>query len=876
LGSAINHQKAIPYPSKDLKTMRPKNPFIGNQLLQISMPLGGIGTGCIGFNGQGGLQDFAIYNHPAFTVDYLGKAWDAAAFAVLHIKDSGTTRLIEGQYPPEKIYNLGLRSSGKLGGGHEGLPRFKHCEFAGEYPFGIAELHDETMPLSVRITGFNPFIPLDDKNSGIPCAILEYSLENTSSEAVGYQFSYHLSHLTPGTDARSGRNSRNQSIPNFGIYFYNEEPEGSSVFGSAALGVIGHTPLIQAMWFRGDWFDSLSTLWRHISSGEFHPNDGHRSNPPSGRNGGSLMLEGSLEPGETITYPIVITWFFPNVYYTCGCLENDSSSDDGSNPRIQQKDLTPAWHPYYVSQWNDAKEVLLYVQDNYNSLNKRSWAFHDALFNSTLPTYVLDAVSANLAIIKSPTILRQMNGNLWGWEGCHVDKGCCYGSCTHVWNYAQSIPHLFPALERTLREQELKRSMDERGHVNFRSALPDGPTSHDFHAAADGQLGSILKVYREWQISGDQVWLQDMVPLAQKSLDYCIEIWDPQHKGVLEEPHHNTYDIEFWGPDGMCTGIYLAALAAMAELLKDIGQADESRYYSELAVKGAEYVEKQLFNGEYYEQVVTTQGLRDTSFSKILTEIGDGGEIEEKLLKEEGPKYQYGSGCISDGVIGSWFALMCGVESPQSRENVRKNLKAIFEHNFKSDLSDHANTQRAGYALGAEPGLLLCTWPNGAKPTLPFIYSDEVWTGIEYQAASHMISEGLVDQGLTIVKATRSRYDGYVRNPWNEYECGSFYARAMASYGLLISLSGFQYSAVTKTLSLAPKLQLRPFKTFFSTATGFGTATLTPSRIEISLVEGKLHIERVRITINGKTTFIEPKIVVDSKKPRSIKIPVSG
>jgi len=858
-------------PSEALYSIKPSKPLTGKHLLQISLPLGGIGTGCIGFNGQGGLQDFAIYNRPAFSAAYFGKDWDPAAFAILHIKDSGITRLIEGPYPPEKIYNLGLRGSGKLGGGHEGLPRFTNCFFTGSYPFGTVALNDEEIPLSVQVTGFNPFIPLDDINSGIPCAILEYKIENTSAVEVPYQFSYHLSHLAPGTDMRKGRNSRNQSIDNIGVYFFNDEPENSEMFGSAALGVIGHTPLIQAMWFRGDWFDSLSILWRYISSGKFFPNDGQRSDPPPGRNGGSLMLEGSLAPGEAITYPIIITWFFPNIYETCGQIEIKPPNDKISSFQSTTFELPPNWHPFYVSQWNNAREVLLYVRENYDSLRKRTWAFHDALFSSTMPDHVLDAVSANLAIIKSTTILRQMNGNLWAWEGCNIDTGCCHGSCTHVWNYAQSIPHLFPALERTLREQELKRSMNEEGHINFRSALPDGPTSHDFHAAADGQLGGILKLYREWQICGDKDWLHDLVPLAQKSLDYCINTWDPQQNGVLEEPHHNTYDIEFWGPDGMCTGIYVAALTAMAELLIDNGQPDESQYYFDLAQRGASYLDQHLFNGEYYIQEVKTLGLECGYSAEKLTNLGS--EFEQKLLQDEGPKYQYGSGCLSDGVIGDWFAVMCGVDTPQSKENIHKNLQAIFNNNFKFDLSDHANTQRAGYALGSEPGLLLCTWPKGDKPILPFVYSDEVWTGIEYQVASHMISEGLVEQGLTVVKATRSRYNGAVRNPWNEYECGSFYARAMASYGLLISLSGFHYSAAKKTLSLKPQLPIRPFNTFFSTATGFGTIKLTPSRIKISMIEGELQIERIRLTFDKISTFIEPKVIIDARKPHVIKIP---
>ena len=149
-----------------------------------------------------------------------------------------------------------------------------------------------------------------------------------------------------------------------------------------------------------------------------------------------------------------------------------------------------------------------------------------------------------------------------------------------------------------------------------------------------------------------------------------------------------------------------------------------------------------------------------------------------------------------------------------SQEFTRR-CRPSFKHNFKTDLSQHANAQRPGYAMGHEPGLLLCTWPHGGKPTLPFVYSDEVWTGIEYQVASHLIAEGFVKEGLTIVKAMRSRYDGRIRNPWNEYECGNYYARAMASYALLGALSGFRYSAVQRTLWFGPQLSHSPIQDVF-------------------------------------------------------------
>ena len=822
--------------------------FLGQNLLQIAMPLGGIGAGCICLNGYGGLQDFSIRHAPAVSAGPDRHAALDAAFALLHLPEQQTTRLVEGPFPPEKIYNLGLKSQGYNGGGFEGLPRFRHCTFTGEYPFGFVDLTDPDLPLSVKITGFNPFIPLDDVNSGIPCAILEYTLRNHSDKTVPYQFSYHLSHLAQkGAEA----DARSEVIPGMGVFFANAAPMLSTAYGSAALGVLNAKPLVKGRWFRGGWFDAISSLWREVSIGHFNAAEGFRPDGRQARTGGSVLVAGELAPGESVTYPVVITWYFPNLTESSVVAANLSQSTDHSH----------TWHPFYFSRWKDARDVLSYVATHYASLRSRTVAFHDALFTSTLPPVVLDAISANLAILKSPTVLRYKNGDVWGWEGCFCDQGCCPGSCTHVWNYAQSLPHLFPALERSLRNRELMDSMDDRGHINFRASPPELETRHDFHAAADGQLGGIIKLYRDWQISGDRDWLQRMYPLAKRSLDFCIEQWDPRHTGLLEEPHHNTYDIEFWGPDGLCTSFYIGALSAMAALAQDAGHPEDVEFYAQLAERGAHRIEEVLFNGEYYEQKVMVDGLRDTSFSDRLAQMGDPPTDEDLLLRAEGPKYQIGSGCLSDGVFGAWLSSLSGVESPQSRDSIRSHLRAIFRYNFRPSLWSHANPQRPGYALGDEPGLLLCTWPRGEKPTLPFVYSDEVWTGIEYQVASHMIAEGMLDEGLTIVEAARSRYDGRTRNPWNEYECGSYYARAMASYALMIALSGFRYSAPTRTLYLAPKVEVDAFRCFFSTASGWGTLALSAGQFSIHLVEGELAVDEVHLTIGERTSRYQPGLV---------------
>jgi uncharacterized protein (DUF608 family) len=865
-----------PYSDEELFGKGPQRTFQGDKSTQIAMPLGGIGAGCICVNGYGGLQDFSIQNRPETTALPEGFASSKAAFAILHIKDAKPiTKLVEGPFPVLKIYDQGLRGEGYRRGGFEGFPRFGKSEFKGGYPFAEVAITDSALPLQVKLTAWNPFIPLDEKNSGIPCAILEYTLHNTSQRRVEYEFSYHLSHLAHGCGADES-SSRNTVIPERGIFLHNVEQANAEAYGSACLISLGGEPRIKGMWLRSPgWeFDSLSALWREVSRGAFTANDGSNGIDTKGRNGGSILFGGALGPGESRTYPIAITWHFPNCYLQVGGVSSSEAANEqsGAGCRVLPAGAIPAWRPFYASLWNDAREVALYVERNYASLRARTLAFKDALFVSTLPPYVLDAVSANLAILKSPTVLRLENGDVWGWEGCFPNAGCCHGSCTHVWNYAQALPHLFPKLERTLRELELVRSMNEQGHVTFRSALPEGSVKHDFHAASDGQLGGIMKVFREWQISGDSEWLKKLYPLAKRSLDYCIRTWDADRRGGLFEPHHNTYDIEFWGPDGMCTSIYLGALAALARMADATGQAEDVKFYGELAQRCARLLDEQLFNGEYYEQKVQYTGLRNTSFAEQVANVDEHSSEMQQLLKREGPKYQYGSGCISDGVIGAWMARIYGIETPLSREHVRSALRAIFAHNFKTDLSQHANAQRPGYAMGHEPGLLLCSWPRGGKPTLPFVYSDEVWTGIEYQVASHLIEEGFVREGLTIVKALRSRYDGRVRNPWNEYECGNYYARAMASYALLGALAGFRYSAVSRTLWFAPQLDVRPFRTFFSTASGFGTITLGRGSLEVRMTEGELAIDKVVLSDRGATRNLQWKITAHPNAPAMVNL----
>jgi len=507
---------------------------------------------------------------------------------------------------------------------------------------------------------------------------------------------------------------------------------------------------------------------------------------------------------------------------------------------------SPFYVPWYAAHFADLDAVVGTWRSDYDRLRAASAAFRDCFYDSTLPAEAVESVAANLAILKSPTVLRQADGRLWAWEGCHSGSGCCSGTCTHVWNYAQAIPHLFPDLERTLRETEFLVSQDERGHQNFRSFLPIGPPDHGFHAAADGQLGGLMKLHREWRISGDTEWMKKLWPAAQQSLDYCIDAWDPDRTGTLVEPHHNTYDIEFWGADGMCTSFYLGALAAAIAMGRTCGENVAG--YKALLAKGRKAMATTLWNGAWFFQKVQWEGLR--AGDPVKTPSMGGGYSAEaiEILKKEGPKYQYGTGCLADGVLGDWIARCCGVGPVVDAKKTAKHLASVVKHNFRESLHDHANPQRPGYAFGEESGLLLCSWPKGGKPALPFPYCDEVWTGFEYQVASHLIMTGQVDEGLAILRAVRRRYDGQWRNPFDEYECGHWYARAMSSYGLLQALSGARYDAVEQVLYLDPKVK-GDFRAFLCTAGGYGTVGVRKGKPFVKVAVGAIPVKRIEASV---------------------------
>lgn len=819
--------------------------YSGDYLERVAFPIGGLGSGMFCIEGTGYFSHMSVRHRP----DLFNEPGMFAAICVKGL-DNGA-RVLEGQVPEWRRFGMPMSGKGSSGANY-GLPRFHDAIFRTAFPFCDISLTDDQMPVRVKITGWSPFIPGDADNSGLPAGIVEYTIENTSGKPIEAVFSFHSpnfmrtretipNHINHnnGFNIRRVDKGTNSIRPMENGFVLSQSATNEEPFlrGDFAIFTDNPNTVVDHSWYRGSLFDGATMTWKAISEGKLQAVDPVEKSAT----GASLFVPLQIEAGGSETVKIFMTWYVPESGLLIGDQRMTTPTASASNAQNDEAQSFETYKPWYGSRFKAIDDIAGYLLTNYEVLRKNSKLFTDAFYRSTLPPEVLEAVAANLTILKSPTVMRQHDGRLWGWEGSGDEWGSCYGSNTHVWNYAQAIPHLFPSLERTLRETEFLVSQNEQGAQAFRVNLPIS-RPRNFFAASDGQLGGIMKTYRDWRISGDTEWMAGLYPYVKRSIDYCIEAWDPGHKGYLEEPHHNTYDINYWGPDGMCSSYYLGALTAMIELSKACGEPYEK--YQELLEKGKEFMETELFDGEYFIQKIKWDGLREENPERRIDETWD--PVEAERLRKEGPKHQYGSGCLSDGIIGMWLATACGLEEIIDNEKVTSHLKSVHKYNLKADLTTHVNPQRPGFAFGDEGGLLLCSWPKGGELTLPIIYSKEVWTGIEYQVASHLMSKGEVEKGLDIVRACRDRYDGRIRNPFDEYECGHWYARALSSYALLQGLTGARYDAVDGTLYIDSSVG--DFTSFLSTEKGFGNAGLYKGKPFLKVAKGNIDAKRVIVS----------------------------
>jgi uncharacterized protein (DUF608 family) len=789
---------------------------IPSTFARAAFPLGGIGTGNVSLGARGELRDWELDNSPA-----KGRQ-NANAFFAIHACPKGgvaVNRVLEARIggDPRRDQQGGFQVYELAG-----LPRLASARLIGEYPIARVEFEDPELPVRVALTSFTPFVPLDADASGIPATVLRYSVTNPGDVPVSVTIVGSLSHIAGEKNFRdlvrawyvggarqtvSWRDDGEFRGLDFGV----DLDPGDKAYGTMSLMTRAERVTKKPEWVRSFAGAGAELFWRDFAAdGLLDETDGTlpveevMPGRVPNRTTGSLGIVADLAPGKTHDFEFVLAWSFPN-----------RPNSWGSRPTPPGKPETVRNH--YATIWPDAWAAGAHLLRELPRLEAATRAFHDALFSSTLDPAILDAVSSTLAVLPSTTCFRIEGGWFLGWEGSFDEEGSCYGTCTHVWSYAQSVAWLFPELERSARRIDYTLEVDEKGSQPIRSQrifgldATAGQGLEFAHPAVDGQMGSLLRLHREWRFSGDDAFLRECWPAAVRAIEFALREWDTDKDGVLDARMHNTYDIFFYGAEPLGNIYFLAALKAMAAMARHLGEAAAAERYEEAWARSSAAIDTLLYNGEYFEQRLD--------------------DVDEH-------RYQFGTGVLSDQTLGQFHAHLTGLGYVLPKEHVRNAVAAVFRHNFRPDLSHEESVQRA-YALGNEGGLVTASWPRGGRPRIPFIYSDEVWTGIEYQVAAQLIFEGFVEEGLTVVRAARARHTGEFRSPWDDIEAGHHYARSLAAWALLIAASGVQYDGIARTLSFDPIADgLYPF----TTGTAWGVATIAGDDVKLDVRGGRLDV----------------------------------
>ncbi len=827
---------------------REGRPYTGEQLRAIAMPLGGIGTGQVALGGDGGLRQWQLSNqsnHLAFVPDSFFAIRTSAS------PDAGTgdirllqsedvldlppldTPLINDDYIPEQQRRL-VRQYGGV----------RRTTFTGAYPFARIAYEDERLPVDVSLEAYSPFVPLDSDASELPAVIFTFSVHNptpgpiygaigaTLKNVVGWDTAAPIEgNLCPlfGGNVNSVRRADGLTSlvlenPSF--------PSHHPHLGQLAFSTTNVDAFVLPRWREVDEFLTSMRLLQldasppvpvvDVTGKETVWHEGYRvSDEGANRYGSSIPSAAgetwnggvsapfSLAAGESAKITFILTWSFPNHYVNYDQPARDFRYELGRS-RLWLGNA-------YTQRFTSALDTAEWVVANGERLARDSRAWSEAVLDSSLPIWMSEFVAAQGALIRSPTIFRTEDGKLYGFEGTQGAStaflpwrgysGSCPLNCTHVWNYEQALSRLFPNLERTMRETDFDYVQAPEGYIPHRTLLPlfvkqlwnqkiGGPDN----PALDGMLGTVLKTYREVQQGAGAEWRARYWPNIRRLMGYLRETWDADDDGVLDGEQPNTYDIAFYGTNMFIGGLWLAALRATEEMATLEGEADFARELHALFERGRDKYDRLLWNGEYYIQI-----------------LGPDDPLEQ----------QYLTGCLADQLLGQWWAHQLGLGHILPQDHVRQTLRSILKYNVRKGFSGYDPEERA-FADGDDHGLVIIAWPEGGQPDRPTRYHDEVWTGIEYQVAAHCIREGLVDEGVSILKAARDRYSGVKRNPYNDIECGDHYARAMAGWTVLEALGGYHYDEPGAAITLDPAKADETFRSAFVAGTGWGTATVSP------------------------------------------------
>jgi len=782
-----------------------------NELQYIGMPAGGINCGMVYAGGDGRLWLWDIFNETHEGVESKTIQWSEDGKDLRDVKSRDGACYVQPAKnirPLDQGFKINFTIGGKTVTKQLQESDWDEIIFEATYPIATVHYKDAKMPVALKLEIYSPFIALDEFNSGLPATILSFTIKNTGTEKCAVAIIGWLENKTGIHSAISGVHERIntcyklnglvavqgsircktgnsfqlQQMPDYGSMCIASLTEGSDTASDIELTAATGTHFV---------FDSTETI-----------------KPVAEKLNGAVVTGVSLEPGAAISADFLISWHFANAKV---------EGVQGSGR-------------FYQTVFNNALAVAIYVKQHFANLSAQTKLFKQTWYDASLPWWFMERSFLNISTLATTTCHRFSSGRFWAWEG----TGACPGNCTHVWHYAQAVGRVFPALERDTRERtDLGIALLADGGISFRAESEN-------RAAIDGQAGTILRFYREHQMSASQTFLQTNWHAIKKTIQFVIDK-DKNGDGMEDTPLENTLDAIWDGEIAWIVGLCIAAVKAgqsMAEEMNDPAFAAVCKNYTD---KGSRNMETQLFNGEYF--VHRPDAL---SGRKKL-----GG---------------YNTSHI-DQVFGQSWAFQVGLGRILGKEKTVSALRSLWKYNFTTDVGPYIVRHRGGrpYALPGEGGMIMNTNPKkepapyGENVSWQAGYFHECMSGFEHQVASHLMAEGLTDEALILTRTIHDRYHAAKRNPFNEIECSDHYARAMASYGTFITACGFEYHGPKGHLKFAPKIQPANFKAPFITAQGWGSFEQKKDGGRLTallqLKYGSLMLSVLKLETSGHTTI---------------------
>ena len=794
-----------------------------NELQYIGMPVGGINCGTVYLRGDGRLWLWDIFNKNQEGVEPKELRWDngtAAGKKVLPRDGAAYVAPAKNIFPLEQGFAVKIEYSGKTIIKKMQEEDWDEIVFEATYPIATIRYIDRTLPLDISLEVYSPFIALDEKDSGLPATIFSFSFTNTSATPVKISVLGWLENKSAPDTAKTETHERVNTLLSAkglrGVEGSVRDKSGTPTnlllqrdYGTlsiASLNDVAKTITYLPWPLAKEAFDSTAEEEVVKATDE--------------KLIGAVISHYQLLPGKKVVSNFVICWHSPN---------------------LQLKGIEGKGR-HYNNRFKSSAAVSLYIKENFKKLSSQSKLWKQTWYDSTLPWWFLERTFLNISTLATTTCHRFDSGRFYAWEGV----GCCPGTCTHVWQYAQAIGRIFPALERDTRERiDLGLAfVEESGMIWYRAEAAKS-------AAIDGQAGTILRIYREHQMSSNDAFLKSNWTKIKKAIQFVIN-QDKNKDGMEDTPLENTLDAVWDGEIAWIVGLCIAAVKAGEQMADEMNDALFAAVCKEYAEKGRKNMEEKLFNGEYF--------IHRPDAEKGRKKLGS-----------------YNT-CHIDQVYGQSWAFQAGLGRILDEEKTRTALRNLWKYNFTPDVGPYIKEHTGGrpYALAGEGGMIMNTNPaNEAKPygenvTWQLGYFHECMSGFEHQVASHMMAEGMTDEAMVMTRMIHDRYHAYKRNPFNEVECSDHYARAMASYGTFVTACGFEYHGPKGYIGFAPKWSAENFKAPFVTSKGWGSYSQKKEGSKqvhrFDLKYGSLQLRKVRLEKLNNQLAKKVSLIIGTQK----------